>query len=162
DALWTADSLYEAADKQATDRLEELKRQVSEAGERHKAIRDESAPLLARGHFQPDTTMPAAVSPLHLEEPADRLATALARADAALQRLKGLWSLRLIGVRGFLCWLALFGFLLPIPSVLFPETRFYWFAGGEGFAFLAAGAAHLLMRSRAFRRTQEIGAELTS
>jgi hypothetical protein len=160
DALWTADSLYEAADKRAGDLLDERQRRAATGEERIKGAWSEAEPLLGRvGIAREELAHGDASVAVELEDLGDRMEAALARADEAVAKLKGLRSLRYLGVGGFLRWLtlcALFASVLPMLA----RDLIYWFIAA-GVAVAAAGVAHSLTRAHAFRRCRELGGELS-
>jgi S-DNA-T family DNA segregation ATPase FtsK/SpoIIIE len=164
DALWTADSVYEAAEKEAEKRLDERKRAAAEGAERIKASWDAADPLLARGRLTRDDIAgtPPSRPPVDLDDPADRLEAALARADEALDQLRGLRSLRRVGPSGFVRWLLVFAVLAAVPAILIAENRVWIALGGAVFAAAAAGITHLIARGKTLRRSRELGVELAA
>lgn len=162
DALWTADSLYEAAEKEADQKLDVLKRKAIAGAETMEAKWREAEPLLERGGLSRVSlsSVPAAASTI--DHPADRMESALSRAGEAIERLQNQRSLRWTGVMGFLTWLVVFGALAAIPQFLIHQDRIWWLVGGIGAAIVLGLLVHILVRSQALKRCQIISEELAA
>ena len=163
DALWTAESLHEAAEKEAADQLDLMKRKAVAAGEAIESIWKKSAPFLERGKLsRADFPEDAISSLVEVDDPGERMDAALARADEELVRLQGLRSLRRVGLGGFLRWFVLFAALAAIPPLTIHEDRLWLALGGAALAISASAIAHLIARSKARRRCQAIGADMAT
>ncbi len=164
DAIWTADSLYEAAEKHAKDELEELIRKANAGSAAIESIWDQAAPYLERGRM--DRAALASIKPssiaAEIDEPLDRMHVALADGESTCERLRRLKSLRYSGLTSWIGWVLLFGLLGAIPALLFAGDRLPWALGGIGFAAVVGTGAHLLTRTRAFRSSRQIGTELAA
>jgi hypothetical protein len=164
DAVWTADSIYEAAEKQAKDQLEELIRKANAGGEAIESIWVRAAPYLQKGKLNRATLAEVLAPPTGAVsgEPLDRMNAAVAEGESAYEALRGLKSLRWMSLLGWIAWFMLFGIVCAIPAVLIPEDRLWWGLSGAGVALVAGSGGHWLVRSKAFRRSRETATRLAS
>jgi len=158
DAIWTADSLYEAAEKQANEQFDVLKRKATAGQEAIEATWARAQPFFARVGMNEFESYPS-----HEEQmaaaPTERLQAALDQAYRSLEQLMSDRSLDRVGVVGFLRWLGLFGLFAAIPPI-FMTPRFWWIVGGLSFVLAAGVIAHAVVRSMVKRRCRVIAAEL--
>ena len=163
DALWTADSLYEAAEKQAADQLDILQRKAAGAGEAIERYWSEATPFLERGGLRQDELQPLAdTGAVALDDPLEKMEAALARAGEAVGALENQKSLKRAGVGGFVIWLLLFAVVAAIPAIIIKDNRLVIIGAGLGVAIAAALVMHLLVRSTAMRKVRETAGELSS
>ncbi len=114
DKLWTVDSLYEAGEKEARDRYEELKRKVAASAKRIEGIWAEAGPRLARVGVARDTVAADPARPPASTDPVGEVQQRLDEADASAARLARAPLPKLLG---------------PVPTLVL-----FLFAGGVGAA----------------------------
>lgn len=103
DRLWTADSVLEAAEKEAQDRFEDLERKAASADEQIEKNWDKADDVLKRSGLDQDELEEGAKPPEpaeSTEDPVARLQKALADAETALVKLNRASLLKLTGVGG--------------------------------------------------------------
>lgn len=99
--LWTLDSILEANEKEAKDRLAERGRVVSNARKRLDELAGQSVPRMATVQLAPPSMGTADESdPLPGSDPSSALSEALSKADHAVTRLVKMPVAGLIGVKG--------------------------------------------------------------
>lgn len=161
DALWTADSMYEAAQRQAEENHETLRRKAAAGAEAIDTAQREAAPFLQKGGLSlNDLVAQAAPAAAGGDDPLAQMEAATAAAARAVDKLRNQGSLKRAGVGGFLLWFAVFGVVSAVPAIIFRNDRIYWMLGGIGFTVLASVLVQLLARSRALRRCRESAMEL--
>jgi DNA segregation ATPase FtsK/SpoIIIE, S-DNA-T family len=162
DAIWTADSLYEAAEKQANDQLNELNRKASAGGEAIETIWSRAAPFLRKGRLSradfaqvtPPTTEP--------ESPLDQMNNAIVQGERTFELLSNLKSLRWVGLRGWIECMIVFGLVGAIPVFLVKEDRLMLILGAVVLALLSGSGAYWLLHMRAMRRSHELAMQLAA
>ncbi len=162
DALWTADSLHEAAEKQAKEQIDILKRKAAAATEAIESAWNEAAPFLQRGRVSREEVHSAAPAALAFGEPLDRMEGAIGQAADAIATLQNQRSLRWVGLKGYLVWFVLFGLFAAVLPVLMPDDAPLLIIGGVVFAALGSAAVHATVRSRARRRCRETAVVLAA
>jgi DNA segregation ATPase FtsK/SpoIIIE, S-DNA-T family len=163
DALWTADSMYEAAEKQADEQLETLRRKAAAGAEALDAARREAAPYLRRGglslaELQPDPNL----APPAQDDPLSRLEAGRSQARDAVDNLRDQRSLRRAGVSGFILWFVVFNILGAIPAVVVAQEKLFLILGGIVGAIMASLLAHAVVRAKALRRCREQAVRLAT
>ena len=162
DVLWTADSLYEAAEKQADGQLDTLRRKAIAVEETIEADWTQARTHLARINLsQEDFTSVEPAAPVELSDLVDRIDAALDQANSALQRLAHMRSLRMVGLTGWIWWFFLFALPAAILPLFLPD-RVMGILIGAGFAFVASLGTHLIVRTWTRRRCLEVGRELAA
>ncbi|MCE9529525.1 MAG: cell division protein FtsK, partial [Planctomycetes bacterium] len=162
DAIWTADSLFEAAEKSANDQYDTLKRKAAAGQEAIDAYWAEALPLLFKVDLErEDLSTDQGPEPVELDDPLDRLEAAVVRAGESMERLREYRSLQRVGLMGYLRWLGIFAVIAAIPPFIFSHG-FWWALGGIGFALGASVIAHAIARARVRRICLVLGSELST
>lgn len=154
DSRWTADSMYEAAEKQANDDLDMNRRKATQTLERIEKAWGTAEPILEmidvdRSDIeQKPSTEEVTVEPYPLIEQNFQQTTSL------LKNLEELKLLKLAGGKGFFIILIPFALIGAIPSVLIDAKLAAIVAGSiaaAGFTFLT----HWLLRKAAFNHVRQ-------
>ncbi|WP_020469005.1 FtsK/SpoIIIE domain-containing protein [Zavarzinella formosa] len=153
DSRWTADSMFEAAEKQANDDLDLNKRKAAHTLERVEKSWTQAEPILERiqeerGELeQKPPTGEVIVDPYQLIEQNFQQTTAI------LKNLEQSKTLKYSGAAGFFIILVPFALIGAIPSV-FVDPKWLAILGGSvvaaGFAFVT----HWLLRKAAFNHVR--------
>lgn len=162
DALWTADSLFEAAEKEADQRLDVLQRKALAGAEAIEAIWREAEPFLDRGGLSRVYLLNIPPAASSVDHPLERMGNAIEQARETVGMLRDQRTLRWSGVSGFLVWLIIFGALAAIPQFLTQQDRIWWLMGGIGATLLLSLLVHVLVRLRALRRCRETSERLAA
>src|SRR5262245_41225075 len=158
DALWTADSVHEGAEKSANQQHETIRRKGKATAERIEALRQEAAPLLTRVGLSRESFPAAGPATAPISNPSDAIETAFTRAEEKLNRLQRSLILKMVTRGGFLL---LFILAAGAAAAVVVSTE-QWLEGGIGGgvgALIAAGIGFLLFRMLGKKIALRIGTE---
>lgn len=164
DAIWTADSLYEAAEKQAKDQLGELIRKAEAGANAIESVWTNAAPLLSRARINREalTEMRSHTLAPNDMPPLERMNAMIADGESAFERLRKLWSLKWVGVGGWgVCFVVLVSLLIA-PAFAMQDDRFLWGLGGVLLALFASVGIHWLLRTRGLHHCKAIANEMAA
>lgn len=155
DARWTADSIYEAAEKQSADDREEARRTAAAAADRITTLwRESEGPLARAGLEREEVEVPTSEAAGGLIVDANRaLDEQFEAAEHALADLRDSRSLKLANMMGFFLFLIPLAILGAVPS-LFVEEKVLAVAGGAVGALVLAFGLHWLVRRMALKRAE--------
>ena len=161
EARWTADSVYEAAEKHATDDRADIRRKAAATTERVEGVWARAAAPLARsGLNRPVLEGPAgAVDVGVIVDAAAAVEVELAAAEGESELLRSSRGLKLVGVGGFVVWLVPLAVLAAVPS-LFVEDKLLAVIGGAAVAVALAAGGHWLTRRRSLAAAASRGRAL--
>jgi energy-coupling factor transporter ATP-binding protein EcfA2 len=165
DSRWTADSVYEAAEKSAADEREEVRRQAAATAERFAALWREAEVPLARASLERDEVeVPTSQAAGGLiVDPARTIDEQFAAAEQALGDLNRSRRLKLATMTGLFWFLVPLAVLASIPSLMM-ESKLLAVAGGAVAAFGLAFLLHWLVRRSALawaeRRAEDLATAL--
>jgi hypothetical protein len=165
DTRWTADSVYEAAEKSAADEREEVRRHAAATAERVAALwREAEAPLARAALEREEVEVPTSQAAGGLiVDPARAIDEQFAAAEQALADLRDSFRLKLASMGGLFWFLIPLAVLASIPSLMM-ESKFLGIAGGAVAAFGLAFLLHWLVRRSvlawAERRAEDLGTAL--
>ena len=123
DARWTADSLFEAAEKESTDDRENTRRNAAATAERVQKLWSEAeVPLSRAGLDREEVEVPTSGAAGGLiVDPAKTIEEQFALADQAFADLRDSRLLKLANVAGFFVFLVPMAILGAVPSMFFEE-----------------------------------------
>ena len=155
DARWTADSLFEAAEKGSTDDREDTRRTAAAVAERvQKLWQEAEVPLARAGLDREGVEVPTSEAAGGLiVDPTKAIEEQFALAEQALAALRDSRMLKLANVGGFFVLLVPMMILAGVPSLLVEEKMIALAGGAVGSLILTFGI-HWLVRRAALRRSE--------
>jgi DNA segregation ATPase FtsK/SpoIIIE, S-DNA-T family len=162
DTRWTADSVYEAAEKQAADEREEARRAAAATADEITALwREAEGPLARAGLERSEVEVPSSEAAGGLiVDPARTIEEQFELARQALAELRDSPLLKLGSMTGLFVFLVPLAVLAAVPS-LFMEEKVAAVAGGAIAALVISFGLHWLVRraalTRAEARAQDLG-----
>lgn len=165
DARWTAESVFEAAEKRANDQREEAKRYAAKIEERIKLLWQSAEGPLARAMLvREDIEVPASRADVGvIVDPIQTIDERLTAAEADLATIRDSRGLRLAGMSGLFVFLVPLAVIGAIPSV-FAEDKLIAVSVGALGALGLAALLHWIIRRNALRnanvRAREFAASL--
>ncbi|HKB01230.1 MAG TPA: FtsK/SpoIIIE domain-containing protein [Gemmataceae bacterium] len=156
DGKWTADSVYEAAEKQSTDGREDIRRKAAATADRVAALwREAEVPLARAALGRDEVEVPESLAAGGLiADPAATIDEQFAIADQALARLRDSRMLKLATVGGFFWFLVPLAILSAIPAA-FVEDKLVAIIGGAVAALGLAFLLYWLVRRSALAAAEE-------
>lgn len=152
DARWTAESIYEATEKQAADDRTDAQRKAAAIRERCEQLWTEATvPLsraaLTRADLQHDQPHDLIVDPNRTVE------EQFVRAEEAIVGLVNSRGLKLATVRGFFLLLIPFGFLTAVPT-LFIDSTIMALATGGAIGLALTLITHFIIKRLAYKHAE--------
>ncbi|WP_161967397.1 FtsK/SpoIIIE domain-containing protein [Fimbriiglobus ruber] len=163
DKIWTVDSLYEAAEKETTDRYQELKRTVATATKHVAAAWDTATTVLVRTGLSRERVAfdPARLPPPTPTDPIGKVQKCLEDADAASDRLNRASLPKLLGVVPTLGMAVLAGLLAAAVVIpLFSQSMNIKFAFIGAWAVVGGVFLRVLVGVLAKRQVRDRGMAL--
>jgi S-DNA-T family DNA segregation ATPase FtsK/SpoIIIE len=161
DARWTADSIYEAAEKRANDDRDQMRRSAAATEDRIEALWRDAGPFFAKANISRETLIPDTGPGWEVVvDPQKSIDDGLHKSESLLERLKNLRTLKLSGLTGFLLILVPLAALSSIPT-LFVESKVPAILIGSLSAAALSLLLHWLLRRAAFTQTSNLGNELS-
>src|SRR5262245_39309453 len=161
DSRWTADSIYEAAEKQSADDRDEQRRKASATADRVADLwRQAEAPMARAGLTREDVEAPTSEAAGGLiVDPARTIEEQFLLAEVANAELRDSKALRLATIGGFFVFLVPIAILAAVPS-LFVEDKMLAVIGGAAAALGLAFLLHWLVRRSALARAEATAHDL--